>query len=97
MPHLIWTQEAKLDLERAYHFLAARDKALAKRALKAIHGGAKLLESQPQLGRPVFGQRPPRKELLLPFGRRSGYVLHYVLEKDDVVILAVLHQRQVNR
>ncbi|MYM85688.1 type II toxin-antitoxin system RelE/ParE family toxin [Rugamonas sp. FT82W] len=45
MSRLIWTQEAKQDLERAYHFLAARDKTLAKRALKAIHGGAKLLES----------------------------------------------------
>lgn len=97
MPHLIWTQEAKLDLERVYHFLAARDKTLAKRVLKAIRGGAKLLESQPQLGRSVFGQRPPRRELLLPFGRRSGYVLHYVLEGEDVLILAVRHQRQVGR
>ncbi|MYM85687.1 hypothetical protein GTP91_00680 [Rugamonas sp. FT82W] len=33
----------------------------------------------------------------MPFGRRSGYILHYVLENDDVVILAVRHQRQVNR
>ncbi|WP_445232628.1 type II toxin-antitoxin system RelE/ParE family toxin [Duganella rhizosphaerae] len=96
MSHVIWTQEARLDLERVYHFLAARDKALAKRALRAIHDGAKLLGNQPQLGRPVLSQRPPRREWLLPFGR-SGYVLHYLLENDDVLIVAVRHQRQVTR
>lgn len=96
MSHLIWSQEAKSDLERVYHFLAARDKALAKRALQAIHSGTKVLESQPQLGRLILSQRPPRRELLLPFGR-SGYVLHYVLENDDVLIIAVRHQRQVSR
>ena len=48
MSRLVWSKGAQADLVRAYHFLAAHDRQLAKRALKVIHDSAALLERQPK-------------------------------------------------
>ena len=93
MPRVIWSREATVALERIYHFLAVRDKGLAKRALSTIHDGAKLLEVQPLLGHPVAGGHAPSRELLVRFGR-TGYLIRYVGENDRVVIVSIRHSKQ---
>lgn len=93
MPHLVWSQGAHADLARAYHFLAARDKQQAKRALRAIHDAAALLVRQPNLGRVVHTSHAPQRELLVGFGR-SGYVLRYEYLGGTIVILGLRHQLQ---
>jgi len=95
MPHVIWSQDAQFGLQRAYHFLAARDKQLAKRALRAIHDGAKLLGSRPMLGRPNASHPSSKREFLIRFGR-NGYILQYEIDGDKVVIVAIRHQRQAH-
>ena len=94
MSRVIWSQDVKLALERIYHFLAIRDKVLAKRALSKIYQGAKMLDAQPLLGHSLPNTRPAGRELLVRFGR-GGYLLRYIIENDRVVILGVRHSRQL--
>ena len=58
-----------------------------------ILNGLKVLEAYPLIGRPVDGDR---RELLIYRGR-SGYLAQYAFlpARDEVVILAVRHQREV--
>ena len=53
MPHLIWTPPALADVQRLYRFLAPKDEASARRAIRAIRSGVKILTNQPQAGRPI--------------------------------------------
>lgn len=93
MSRVIWTAEAASSLHRTYHFLAAKDSALAKRALRTIRAQANVLVLHPRLGHPVDGVIPPRLEWLIRFGS-SGYVLHHLVANGDIVILALRHQRE---
>lgn len=93
MPHLIWTPPALADVQRLYRFLAPKDTQAARRAVKAIRAGAKILAHQPRIGRPVEEMDPEFREWLIDFGN-SGYVVLYRLDGDRVGILAVRHQRE---
>ncbi|MCA3175319.1 MAG: type II toxin-antitoxin system RelE/ParE family toxin, partial [Burkholderiales bacterium] len=53
MSHLIWAQSALIDIQRLHRFLASRNMDAAKRAVKAIRNGVKVLGQQPGLGRVV--------------------------------------------
>lgn len=53
MPRLIWSASALRDVERAYRFLAERDRDAAKRAVKAIRAGVRLLGATPKLAGPL--------------------------------------------
>ena len=54
-----------------------------------------LLETEPEIGRPLEDY-PPLRELIIPFGD-SGYVALYRYEPaaDAVVVLAFRHQKEV--
>ncbi len=93
MSRVIWTAEAASSLRRTYHFLAAKDSALAKRALRTIHQQANVLILHPRLRHPLDGTIPPRFEWVIRFGS-SGYVLHYMVANGDIVVLALRHQRE---
>ena len=94
MPQLIWSPQALSDVQRLYRFLASKNLDAAKRAVKAIRQGVSVLGHQPGVGRPMEDMEPQYREWLVEFGD-SGYVLLYRLAADDVVILAVRHQREV--
>lgn len=65
----------------------------AARAARVILDGGDRLQASPLLGRPMSDDTP-RRELFLPFGAGS-YVLRYILEKPDrVVIVRVWHNRE---
>jgi plasmid stabilization system protein ParE len=94
MSRLIWSPQALRDVQRLYRFLAVHNLDAAKRAVKAIRQEVKVLEHQPAIGRPIQDMEPEYREWLIDFGD-GGYVALYRLAGDEVVILAVRHQREV--
>ena len=93
MPRLIWSPPALQDVKRLHHFLAEKNLDAAKRAIKAIRKGVKVISSQPGIGRPVDDMEPEYREWLIDFGN-SGYVVLYRCDVKNAVILAVRHQRE---
>ena len=93
MSRLSWSPQALLDVQRLYRVLASKNIDAAKRAVKAIRQGVKVLGQQPGIGRPIEDMPDEFREWLIDFGD-SGYVARYRLDADEVVILAVRHQRE---
>jgi plasmid stabilization system protein ParE len=81
------------DTQRLYRFLAPKNKAAAQRAITAIRHGVKMLEAQPEAGRPLDDLDPNFREWIIDFGG-SGYVVLYHFNGHDSVILAVRHQKE---
>jgi len=94
MPRLIWTPAALLDLQRLYRFLAEKNIEAAKRAVRAIREGMKVITKQPGIGRPAADMEPEFRDWLIDFGA-SGYVVLYRFDGENAVTLAVLHQREL--
>lgn len=94
MPHLIWAPSALADVQRLYRFLAPKDEAAARRAIKAIRAGVKILAHQPGAGRPVEDMDPAFREWPIDFGN-SGYIALYRFDGETAIILAVRHQKEV--
>lgn len=94
MPQVILTEGAAEGLERCRKFLAAKAQEAAKRAGQAIERQFLLLETAPDIGRPV-PEMPDLRELVIAFGD-SGYVALYRHEPADdaVVVLAFRHQKE---
>ena len=93
MAALRFTPDALGDLERLATFLHETEPLEAARTIPVILDGIKLLAAHPLIGRPIDATR---RELLV-FRGRSGYIAQYVFQEsaDQVVILAVRHQREV--
>ncbi|MBK8336152.1 MAG: type II toxin-antitoxin system RelE/ParE family toxin [Sterolibacteriaceae bacterium] len=94
MPRLIWSPPALRDVQRLYRFLAEKNADAARRAVKAIRDGVKIIGHQPGIGRPAADMEPEFREWLIGFGD-SGYVLLYRYDGQTAVILAVRHQREL--
>ncbi len=95
MPRLVWSPEALQDVQRLYRFLAAKSSEAAQRAIKAIRTEVRILESRPEIGRPIEGMEPEFREWLVDYGD-SGYVALYRYDGQTAVILAVRHQKEVS-
>jgi len=94
MPRLIWTPSALLDVQRLYRFLVVNNPDAARRAVKAIRQGVKVLEQQPKVGRPVEDMDSEYRDWIIDFGD-SGYVARYRVDPQFVSVLAVGHQKEV--
>jgi plasmid stabilization system protein ParE len=94
MPRLIWTPSALLDVQRLYRFLVVKNPDAARRAVKAIRQGVKVLEQQPRVGRPVEEMDNEYRDWIIDFGD-SGYVARYRVDPQFVYVLAVRHQKEV--
>ena len=94
MPRLRWSQPALRDVARLHDFLAPKNPAAAKRAIKAIRQGIKALGKHPEIGRPVEEMPPEFREWVIEFGQ-GAYVALYRYDGKEVVILAVRHGREV--
>lgn len=94
MPRVIITAGAVQGLQRCRGFLAAKSPVAARRAAAAIRKQLLLLESTPEMGRPM-NESPELRELVIPFGD-SGYVAMYrhVSTEDGVYVLAFRHQKE---
>jgi len=93
VPRLIWTPPALADVQRLYRILAPKDEAAARRAIKAIRAGVKILAHQPEVGRPVEDMDPVFREWPIDFGS-GGYIALYRFDGETAVILAVRHQKE---
>lgn len=93
MSRLIWTPPALADIQRLYHFLAPKDEAAARRAIKAIRTGVKILSHQPEAGRPIEDMDSAFREWPIDFGS-SGYIALYHFDGETAAILAVRHQKE---
>jgi plasmid stabilization system protein ParE len=93
MPQLIWSPQALLDVQRLYRFLAPKSQDAAKRAVTAIRQGVKVLSLQPGMGRPVEEMDDEFRDWIIDFAD-SGYVARYRLDAENVMILAVRHQKE---
>ena len=94
MPRVIITQGAAKGLERCRLFLVEKNPQAARRAGQAIERQFTLLETNPDIGRPL-DDLPELRELVVAFGE-SGYVALYrhELETDTVYVLAFRHQKE---
>lgn len=95
MPQVIITEGAVQGLERCRRFLAVKSPDAARRAGQAIERQFLLLETVPDLGRPL-PEMPELRELVIAFGD-SGYVAlyHHEPASDAVYLLAFRHQKEV--
>lgn len=90
---MIWSPSALADVQRLYRFLVVKDKDAARRAIKAIRAGVKILAYQPHSGRPVEEMDPAFREWLIDFGS-SGYMVMYCFDGETATILAIRHQKE---
>jgi plasmid stabilization system protein ParE len=95
MSRLIWSRQALLDVQRLYRFLAVKNVDAAKRAVKTLRQGVRVLSFQSGIGRPVEDMPEVFREWLIDFGD-SGYVARYRIDGDTITILAVRHQKEVS-
>jgi len=93
MPRVRWTPQSLRDVARLHGFLVVKSRDAAKRAVKAIRQGVKLLGSHPAMGRPVEDLPEDFREWVIEFGS-GAYVALYRFEGNEVVILAVRHGRE---
>jgi plasmid stabilization system protein ParE len=93
MPRLIWSPHALRDVQRLHRFLAEKDAQAARRAVKAIREGVKILAQQPGIGRPAEHMEPEFREWPVDFGE-SGYLVLYHFDGRTAVLLATRHQRE---
>ncbi|MBV8615981.1 MAG: type II toxin-antitoxin system RelE/ParE family toxin [Acetobacteraceae bacterium] len=95
MPALIWTARALADLARLHRFLKSKNPDAARRAVRAVRQGLRLLETHPDAGRPAEGVNDPAfREWWMPFGD-SGYLALYRRDGSRVVVLAVRHGKEL--
>lgn len=88
-----WRPRAVADLGRLHDFLYDKDSRVAGNAARVISQSVSLLETSPHIGRPMHDETG-RRELVISFGA-GAYVLRYMLEKDEtVVVLRIWHNRE---
>ena len=82
-------------MQRLYRFLAQKNIDAAKRAVKSIRDGVKVIALQPGIGRPAHDMELEYREWMIDFSN-SGYVALYRYDGETAVILAVRHQRELD-
>jgi len=94
VPRVIVTSGAARGLERCRQFLAEKNSQASRRAGQSIAQKFEVLETTPDIGRPLEDQ-PELRELIIPFGS-TGYVALYRYDPgaDSVYILASRHQKE---
>lgn len=92
MPTVIWTKTALADTDRFVNYLAAVNLEAAARAAQLIRQAGDSLSNNPKRG-PMVQGAPGIRKLPVPFGQ-NGFVIHYAILDDEVVILRVYHARQ---
>ncbi len=93
MPRLKWSLHAQRDVIRLHDFLFPKSPDAAKRAIKAIRQGVKILAGHPEIGRPVDELPPEFREWVIEFGQ-GAYVVLYRFDGREVVLLAIRHGRE---
>ena len=93
MPRLKWSHNALRDVSRLYDFLSPKSRDAAKRAIKAIREGVRILNKNPEIGRPIEELPTEFREWIIEFGQ-GAYVVLYRYDGREVVLLAIRHGRE---
>jgi plasmid stabilization system protein ParE len=93
MSQVKYAHSAILDLTRLYGFLRKKSPSAAGRASEVIKKSVHILADHPGIGRAVVDMSEEYRELLIPFGD-SGYVVRYRIEQNEVIVLAIRHQKE---
>ena len=93
MPRLKWSQNALRDIARLHDFLSSKNSSAARRAIRAIRDGVKILTTHPEIGRPVDDLPEEFREWVIEFGH-GAYVVLYRYDGKEIVLLAIRHGRE---
>jgi plasmid stabilization system protein ParE len=93
MPHVKYAHRALCEFTRLYKFLRQKSPSAAGRASEVIKKSVHILADHPSIGRAVVDMSEEYRELLIPFGD-SGYVVRYRIEQNEVIVLAIRHQKE---
>ncbi|MCC5602848.1 type II toxin-antitoxin system RelE/ParE family toxin [Nostoc favosum] len=92
MSQIVWTLTAIDDLNRQYDFIKLNNPEAAARAVKAIVSSGESLQQNPRRGA-IVDEIAGLRKLVVSFGK-YGFIIHYVILEDDVVILRIYHGRE---
>jgi len=92
MSQIIWTEIAVDDLNRHYDFIKVNDTDTAARALRAIVSAGESLKQNSRRGT-IVDEIAGIRKLLVSFGK-YGFIIHYTILEDDILILRVYHGRE---
>jgi plasmid stabilization system protein ParE len=92
MPTVIWTKTALDDTDGLVDQLMAINVEAGLLAAQAIRQAGDSLNRNAKRGTMVQGA-PGVRKLRVPYGKH-GFVIHYAILEDEVVILKVYHGRQ---
>lgn len=95
MPRLKWSRNAIRDMARLHDFLFSKSPEAARRAIKAIRQGVKILGTNPHAGRPIDELPAEFREWVIEFGH-AAYVVLYRFDGKEVVILAIRHGHEAD-
>lgn len=92
MSKVVWTESATADLRRHYDYLKPNNPDAAAKAVQAIVQSGESLEQNPRRGA-IVDEVAGLRKLLVSFGK-FGFVIHYAILDDEVVLLRVYHGRE---
>ncbi|MBD2690315.1 type II toxin-antitoxin system RelE/ParE family toxin [Anabaena catenula] len=92
MSEIVWTETATNDLNRHYDFISTINPDAAARAVQAIVSSGESLQQNPRRGS-IVDEIAGLRKLLVSFGK-YGFIIHYVILEDDVIILRIYHGRE---
>lgn len=95
MPRLIFTAAATKDLKRIRNFLRIKDAEAAQKVGRAIANSLHKLSQYPESGRPVGNMEDEFREQVIGFGATGYVALYHYDGLEEVVILAIRHQKEV--
>lgn len=87
---VIWAGPAKADLRSIHDFIAPDSRHYARKVVQDIVAKTDVLNRLPRIGRKVPELDDDNIRELLP----HSYRMLYEIKGEDVVILAVIHQRR---
>ncbi|MBI2286877.1 MAG: type II toxin-antitoxin system RelE/ParE family toxin [Nitrosomonadales bacterium] len=87
MPRIRFTSSAEADLLELWLNIAEENPVAADESLDSIQATVSLLGTQPEMGR----ARPELADGLRSFPTRTPYIIFYVPDGDDLLVVRVLH------
>lgn len=87
MPRIRFTNSAEADLLELWLNIAEENLVAADDSLDLIQATVSLLGTQPEMGR----ARPELADGLRSFPTRTPYIIFYVPDEDDLLVVRVLH------
>lgn len=92
MSEIVWTETAITDLNRHYDFIALSNADAAAHAIQAIVTSGGSLQQNPRRGA-IVDEIAGLRKLIVAFGK-YGFIIHYVILENDVIILRIYHGRE---